>query len=100
MLALHGDADLHVADDLRERMTSVMAAHSPAVVVDLSDVSFIDSSTLGVLVGGMKRARGQGGALRLVVPRSDLRRIFEVTLLDRVLPIDATRDEALSALGT
>lgn len=99
VLAVHGDADLFAAPELRERITTAIDRGAIMVIVDLSDVSFIDSMGLGVLLGGMKRARARGGAIRLVVPRQDVRRIFEITLLDRVFALDSSRQEALAAGG-
>lgn len=99
VLAVHGDADLFAAPELRERITTAIDRGAIMVIVDLSDVSFIDSMGLGVLLGGMKRARARGGAIRLVVPRQDVRRIFEITLLDRVFALDGSRQEALAAGG-
>ena len=52
------------------------------------------------LLDAMKRLRARGGVLRIVGPRPDVRRIFEITLLDRVFPLDATRSEALAAGAT
>jgi anti-sigma B factor antagonist len=54
--------------------------------------------TLGVLLGGVKRLRPQGGQLRVVVGQPGLRRIFEVTLLDRVFTLFPTRADALDRL--
>lgn len=97
LFALHGEVDLHVAPELRDRITSVIEDGADYVVLDLSDVTFMDSMALGVLLGALKRLRTRGGELRLVVPDSDLRRIFEITLLDQVFVLSATRDEALAA---
>ena len=96
LLALHGDADLHAAPELRERLARLDDEGVTALVVDLSEVTFIDSMALGVLLGTMKRMRSRDGRLRLVVARPEVRRIFEITLLDRVLAIDSTRAEALA----
>jgi anti-sigma B factor antagonist len=96
VLVAHGDADLHVAPELRERLTRTIDEGATALVVDLSEVTFVDSMALGVLLGATKRMRAAGGHLRLVVARPEVRRIFEITLLDRVLAIDATREEALA----
>ena len=68
------------------------------VIVDLSKATFIDSTTLGVLVGGVKRLRPAGGTLALVCSDQNIVKIFEITGLDRVFPIHATRDEALASL--
>jgi anti-sigma B factor antagonist len=96
VLAIHGDADLHTANELRDRLTEAIEEGPRLLVVDLSDVTFLDSMALGVLLGSMKRLRLQGGQLRLVVPATDLRRIFEITLLDRVFTLSPTRADALS----
>ena len=99
VLSLHGDADLHAAPELRERLNAAIDGQSSAVVVDLSDVSFLDSTVLGVLVGGMKRLRATRRPLRLAAPRADVRRLLEITLLDRVLGVDPTREDALAVVA-
>jgi anti-sigma B factor antagonist len=82
---------------LRARLIATVEAGASVLVIDLSRVTFIDSMALGVLLDGMKRLRARGGVLRIAGPRPDVRRIFEITLLDRVFPLDATRSEALAA---
>jgi anti-sigma B factor antagonist len=99
LVTLHGDADLHSAPELRERLERLDDEGVTALVVDLSEVAFIDSMALGLLLAAMKRARSRDGRLRLVVARPEIRRIFEITLLDRVLAIDSTREEALAQVG-
>lgn len=97
VLSVSGEADLHVAPDLRDRITAAIADGADELVLDLSETTFVDSMTLGVLLGALKRLRARGGQLRLVVARPDVRRIFEITLLDRVFPIHEDRAEALAA---
>ena len=99
ILEVHGDADLHSAPELRERLRMAVDDGATSLVVDFSDLTFIDSTTLGVLLGSMRRLRQTGGRMRLVVPGQDVRRIFELTLLDRVFPLDDSREEALDALS-
>ena len=99
VLVVHGDADLHSAPELRERLRMAVDGGSTNLVLDLSDVTFIDSTSLGVLLGSMRRLRELDGQMRLVVPRPEVRRIFELTLLDRVFPLDESRDDALEALS-
>lgn len=99
LLAVHGEADLHTAPELREALGSAIDNGAQKIVLDLSETTFLDSMALGVLLGAMKRMRAREGELRLVVSRLDIRRIFEITLLDRVFPIDETRSEAFEALG-
>lgn len=97
LFVLYGEVDLHVAPELRDRLTNVIEEGAEYVVLDLSRVTFMDSMALGVLLGALKRLRPRGGELRLVVPSSDVRRIFEITLLDQVFTLNATRHEALAA---
>jgi anti-sigma B factor antagonist len=97
LFVLHGEVDLHVAPELRDRLTIAIDGGADYVVLDLSRVTFIDSMALGVLLAALKRLRPTGGELRLVVPDNDLRRIFEITLLDQAFTLNTTRQEALAA---
>jgi anti-sigma B factor antagonist len=99
VLALHGDADLRSAGELRDRLTDVIRTDPRTVVLDLTDVTLLDSSALGVLLAALKDLRRRGGQLRLVAPGAEVRRIFEVTLLDRVFELDWSRAAALRADG-
>lgn len=100
VLAVHGDADLHVASELKDRLSEVIEDGASSLVLDLSPTTFLDSMALGVLLGGAKRLRARGGRLRVVAPRTEIRRIFEITLLDRVFELVSTREEALTASGS
>lgn len=93
-----GEIDLHTAPRLRKRIHEVLAEPGiTQLVIDLSGATFIDSSALGVLVGALKRMKEADGRLDIVLPTSPLRRIFEITALDRVLVLHETRAEALSS---
>jgi anti-sigma B factor antagonist len=97
LLALHGEADLHSAPELRARLRVAIEDGARNVILDLSDSAFVDSTSLGVLLGGMRRLREHDGQIHLVVPRPDIRRIFEITLLDRIFPLYDSRQDALAA---
>lgn len=97
VLGLYGDVDLHVATNLRDHLTAAIGEGTSFLVVDLSGVSFIDSMGLGALLGSMKRLRSSGGQFRLVVPCGEIRRILEITLLDRVFVLNTTREDAFAA---
>jgi anti-sigma B factor antagonist len=66
-------------------------------VVDLKRATFIDSTTLGVLIAAVKRVRPVGGTLAIVCADENVRRIFELTGLDKVFPIRSSREEAIAA---
>jgi anti-sigma B factor antagonist len=97
VLVLHGEADLHVAPAVRDHLFEAVASGANGIVVDLADVTFVDSMMLGALLGALKRMRGRG-KFRVVVPSRDLRRLFEITLLDRVFSLDQSREAALEAI--
>ncbi|MEX1141841.1 MAG: STAS domain-containing protein [Thermoleophilaceae bacterium] len=99
VIELGGEIDLYTAPEFKERMVQLIDDGKRRLVVDLSDATFIDSTTLGVLVGGVKRLRPAGGSLALVCTDENITKIFEITGLDRVFPIHSTRDEALGAVA-
>ena len=99
LLAIHGDADMRIAPELNNRLGEVIDDGPVAVVLDLTNATFLDSTALGILLGAMKRLRSSGGGFRVVAPRSEIRRIFEITLLDRVFELDLSRRDALAATG-
>jgi anti-sigma B factor antagonist len=97
VLAVNGDADLHVASELKDHLNTVIDGGASSLVLDLSLTTFLDSMALGVLLSGMKRLRARGGRFRVVAPSPEIRRIFEITLLDQVFDLDPTRETALAA---
>ena len=99
VIQLGGEVDLYTAPEFKERLVELIESGKTKIVVDLSEATFIDSTTLGVLVGGVKRLRPAGGSLALVCSDQNITKIFEITGLDRVFPIHETRDEALSSVA-
>ena len=100
VISLAGEVDLYTAPEFKQQLLEVIDQGGRDVVVDLSDTTFIDSTTLGVLVGGVKRLRTNDGQLALVCSDRNITKIFEITGLDRVFPIYKSRDEALKNVGT
>jgi len=96
VVTVHGDLDLHSADELGDRLSEAARDGASSVVVDLSNVDFVDSQGLGALLRGTRRLGGREGQFRLVVPAPQVRRVFEITALDRVFPLDETREQALA----
>ena len=91
-----GELDAYVAPELREQLHELADDDSvETLVVDLRRVSFLDSSALGVLVGALRRMRERRGELRFVEPQPPVRRIFEITLLDRAFALYPTLEDAL-----
>ncbi len=100
VIELGGEVDLYTAPEFKERLVQLIESGKTQIVVDLSQATFIDSTTLGVLVGGVKRLRTNEGQLSLVCSDRNITKIFEITGLDRVFTIHATRDEAVASLGS
>jgi len=96
VISLTGEVDLYTAPEFKQQLLNVISEGGKDVIVDFSDTTFIDSTTLGVLVGGVKRLRTEDGRLSLVCSDRNITKIFEITGLDRVFTIYPTRDEAVS----
>ena len=99
LVSVSGELDLHTAGCLEARIEEADTVGAGTVLVDLSEISFIDSSALEVLVRESKRLEGRGHSLVLVTNDPRTRRILEVTGLDRVLRAYATLQDALTELA-
>jgi len=97
-ISLSGEVDLYTAPEFKQQLLDVIAKGAKEVIVDFTNTTFIDSTTLGVLVGGVKRLRTNEGQLSLVCSDRNITKIFEITGLDRVFTIYPTREEAISKL--
>lgn len=95
VLAPEGKFNLVAAPPLRARIDDLVAGGKNKVIVDLQAVDFIDSSGLGVLIGGLKFARQHGGDLRIAGPGDQVRAVLQLTNLDRILTPYATVEEAI-----
>jgi anti-sigma B factor antagonist len=95
VISLAGEVDLYTAPEFKQQLLEVISQGAKSVIVDFTDTTFIDSTTLGVLVGGVKRLRMAGGQLALVCSDRNITKIFEITGLDRVFTIYSTRVEAV-----
>ncbi|MBM4794398.1 anti-sigma factor antagonist BldG [Streptomyces sioyaensis] len=92
-----GEIDVYTAPKLREQLVELVNDGSYHLVVDMERVDFLDSTGLGVLVGGLKRVRAHEGSLRLVCNQERILKIFRFTGLTKVFPIHTSVDEAVSA---
>ncbi|HTZ08899.1 MAG TPA: STAS domain-containing protein [Acidimicrobiales bacterium] len=97
VVTVGGEVDLATAPRLAEHLEGLGESGATTVVVDLTEVRFVDSTALGVLVAAMKRLRAGGGDLRLVVTEPHLAKVFSITGLDDVFAIYPTTADAVSA---
>ena len=85
VLRLDGELNMVSAPAVRKSVADLVAAGSSRVVVDLSDVDFLDSSGLGALISGLKSTRQAGGDLRIASPGEQVRLVLRLTNMERVL---------------
>jgi anti-sigma B factor antagonist len=96
VVRLAGELDLYNAPEVREALRDAAAAGPPRLVVDLTEVSFIDSTALGALIDARRRLANRDAFL-LASPGRAVQRALEVSGLDRHLSVRATVDDALAA---
>lgn len=87
VLAVRGEVDVYTAPRLREKLVELVSQGRRNIVVDLEEVDFLDSTGLGVLVGGLKRLRSHDGDLSLVCTQPRILKVFEITGLTKVFTI-------------
>ena len=91
-----GEIDVYTAPRLREQLVDLVAEGKYHLVVDMEKVDFLDSTGLGVLVGGLKRVRAHEGTLHLVCSQERVLKVFRITGLTKVFSIHDTVEEALA----
>ena len=99
VLEVAGEIDVYTAPKLREKLIELVNEGSYHLVVDLEKVDFLDSTGLGVLVGGLKRVRNHEGSLKLVCTQDKILKIFRITGLTKVFPIHDSVDDAIAGSG-
>ncbi len=86
-IVLEGELDVYTSSRLRETLTDLASQGVRHITVDVAGVDFVDSTALGVLVGGLKRMRRAGGDLVLRSPRPSTLKVLQVTGLGGILKI-------------
>jgi len=93
------EVDVYTAPQLKQQMISLLESGARELVVDLTKVDYLDSTALGVLIGGLKRMRERDGNMVLVCPSPRIRRVFEITGLDKIFDIFNTAQDATESMG-
>jgi anti-sigma B factor antagonist len=94
---VEGEIDVYTAPRLRELLIDLVNKNNYQLVVNMEKVEFLDSTGLGVLVGGLKRVRAHDGSLDLVCTQERILKIFRITGLTKVFGIHDTVDDAIAA---
>ena len=95
VLDVAGEVDVYSAPALRDRITELLQDNQPSLVVNLADVSFLDSTGIGTLVAGLNRAVQLGGTLTLVCDHDRILKLFRITGLDAVFTIYPAIEDAI-----
>lgn len=98
VIDLEGEVDVYTAPQLKQQIINLLDGGVKHVIVNLEAVDYLDSTALGVLIGGLKRLRERDGTLDLICPNPRIKRIFEITGLDKIFDIYATEVEATTKL--
>lgn len=94
-----GEIDVYTAPDFKSAINKVIDSGATKIVIDLTDVSYMDSSGFGTLLGATKRIRPKGGAISLIGCSEAIERMLKITRLDTIFGMYPTVDEAVEALG-
>ena len=97
ILSLEGEIDLHESPHVKEKLQPLIEARQPRILVDLTGVSYIDSSGLALFIEAMQRIAGYGGQFGLFGLRPNVRAIFDIARLDQVFKLYPNRDAAVAA---
>jgi len=95
IVAARGELDLYTAPDLRSLLLGAIQEGRTAVVLDLRETTFLDSTALGVIIAAMKALRVRSGRLVLVNDRTSITKTLAITGLDHLLAVEAAVDDAV-----
>ena len=95
VLDVRGEIDVATSPQFQELLTELISQRPEFLIVNLTDVSFIDSTGLGVLVGAVRDVRAAGGDLRLVATQPQIIKLFELTGLNEVFEVLSTTSDAV-----
>jgi anti-sigma B factor antagonist len=99
VLEVGGEVDVYTAPRMREQIVDLVTEGRYHLIVDMEGVEFLDSTGLGVLVGGLKRVRAHEGSLQVVCSHERILKIFRITGLTKVFEIHSSVPEALAGVG-
>jgi anti-sigma B factor antagonist len=97
VIDVRGQIDIYTAPRLRELLIDLVSKNNYQLIVNMDKVEFLDSTGLGVLVGGLKRVRAHDGSQELVCTQERILKIFRITGLTQVFGIHQTVNQAIAA---
>lgn len=97
VLDLTGEVDSYNSPKLRQKMVALIDEGNLELVINMAGVDYIDSTGLGTLVAGLKRASEKNGTIRIICPNEQIYKVFSITGLVKVFPIFNSEQEALAS---
>lgn len=94
VVAVAGEIDVYTSPALQSRLVEVLRDGSSSVILDLSNVTFLDSTGLGVLITALKRCRSADGDLTLVTAQPNVLKVLEITGLNDVFQVRSSLDDS------
>lgn len=98
VVELGGEIDVYTSPKVKDAISDLIDRGIYNLVINLENVRYIDSTGLGVLIGGLKRVREHGGSVNLVCTNPQIKKIFDITGLVKIFGIFETEDAAMKAL--
>jgi anti-sigma B factor antagonist len=98
VVAIRGELDIATSPGVRGVLDEAAGDESRPLVIDLSQCEFIDSTGLAALLHGAKPAQNGESHVAIVSPDGELRRLFQLTAVDRTIPIHGSLEEAIAAV--
>lgn len=99
VIDLSGEVDAYTSARFREAMVDLIEDGAPNLIISMMKVEYIDSSGLGALVGGLKRSTEHGGKILIVCDNPQIRKVFEITGLEKVFPLFDIEAEAVQVIA-
>jgi anti-sigma B factor antagonist len=99
VLAVTGEIDIYTAPLFKQAVVNLVSEGNSDVIIDLSGVTFMDSSGFGTLLGATRRLRPGGGGLHLAGANSTIQRMLRLTRLDTIMQVYETREDAVRAIS-
>src|SRR5918999_4040506 len=100
VLCVSGEIDIYTAPLFKQAVVNLVSEGNKDVIIDLTNVSFMDSSGFGTLLGATKRLRPLGGGFHLAAPNNTIQRMLRLTRLDTIMQIYSTAEEAARAVSS
>lgn len=94
-IILEGEVDVYTAPQLKQHLVAILESGTKKLLIDLSLVDYLDSTALGVLIGGLKRIKEVDGNMILICPSPRIHRVFEITGLDKIFLIYQSQADAI-----